>query len=182
MVKHKLSSGGFTLIEVVVFIVVSSIALVGVLSLYQQAVARSADAIVSRQALEAAYALLEEVQAMPFTYCDLSDPAVATATSAAGCSTPQGLSPIAGKSRGSLSSPFNNVGDYGGYSETGITDINGIAAPGLASYRMAVALSNTSVTGISASDAIRIDITVMGPSGSQVVSGYRIRHSPNATP
>lgn len=174
--------GGFTLIEVVIFLVVSSIALVGVLALYQQAVARSADAIVSKQASTAAYALLEEIQAMPFTYCDINDPAASTATSSAGCSIAQGLIPAAGKARGSLSAPFSNVGDYGGYAESGIADINGNAAPGLSKYRMSVALSNVAVGAAAPADAIRIDITIEGPSGPQVVSGYRIRHSPNATP
>lgn len=173
---------GFTMIEVIVFLVVSSIALVGVLSLYQQAVSRSGDTIVSRQASEAAYALLEEIQAMPFTYCDINDPAAATASSAAGCSIVQGLSPAPGKARGSLSAPFGNVGDYGGYAEVGVADVNGSAAPGLGAYGISVALANVAVGAVPAADAIRIDVVVTGPFGSQVVSGYRIRHSPNALP
>lgn len=177
-----LAEGGFTFIELVVFLVVSAIALVGLLSLYQQTVAKSADVIVSRQAMEAAYALLEEIQAMPFTYCDVSDPAAATATSASGCSIPQGLTPASGKSRGSLTAPFNNVGDYGGYSRVGIVDINGAAAPGLASYTIAVALSQPALPGVPANDVIRIDVTAGGPSGKQTVTGYRLRHSPNALP
>lgn len=173
---------GFTFVEMVVFIVVSSTALVGVLALYQQATARSAETIVSRQAMEAAYGLLEEIQAMPYTYCEVSDPVAATATSSAGCSKPQGLTPSAGKSRGSLTAPFNNVGDYGGYSRTGIADINGNATPGLASYTISVALSQPALAGVAVGDLIRIDVTVGGPSGAQTVTGYRLRHSPNALP
>lgn len=179
---RKALSKGFTFIELIIFIVVSSIALVGVLAMYQQATARSGDAIASRQAAEAASALLEEIQAMPFTYCDPSDPAAASAASPADCAMSQGLSPRAGKSRGSLTAPFNNVGDYGGYSQTGITDINGSAAPGLGAYKIAVALSQPAFPGVPAGAAIRIDITVSGPYATQTITGYRLRHSPNALP
>lgn len=173
---------GFTLIEMTIFIVVVSIALTGVLALYQQASARSGDAIVAKQALEAGYALLEEIQSMPFTYCDVSDPAAAEAVSSAACSVPQGLSPRAGKARGSLTAPFDNVGDYGGYSQTGVTDINGLAAPGLEAYSISVALTQPALSGVPAQSVIRIDVTVAGPYGQQLMTGYRIRHSPNATP
>lgn len=173
---------GFTLVELVVFLVVSSIALVGVLILYQQATARAADGIVSRQALEAAYELLEEIQAMPFTFCQPSDPAAATAASSAGCASPQGLTPAPGLARGSLTAPFANVGDYGGYSRVGIVDINGNPAPNLSTRSIAVALSQPTVAGVPAGGAIRIDITVTGPYGAQTVTGYRLRHSPNALP
>ena len=183
MVKVPFSrQEGFTFIEVVVFIVVTSIALVGVLALYQQATARSADTIVSKQAMEAGYAMLAEIQAMPFTYCDLSDPVAATATSPSSCSSPQGLTPQSGKARGSLTAPFNNVGDYGGYSETGIADINGNAVPSLGAYILVVSLSSVAVAGVPSSDSVRIDVTVTGPSGPQTISGYRMRHSPNAMP
>lgn len=173
---------GFTLVELVVFIVVSAIALVGVFAMYGVAMAKSADAIVARQAQEAAYSLLEEIQAMPFTYCDASDPSAAAATSVAECATPQGLAPASGKSRGSLTAPYSNVGDYGGYSQIGIADINGNPVAGLGGYKFSVALSQAAVSGIASGDAVRIDVTVTGPSGPQTVTGYRMRHSPNALP
>ena len=181
MVSAK-KAAGFSLLELLLYIVVVSVALAGLLSMYQQAVARSADAIASRQALEAGYELLEEIEAMPFTYCDVSDPAAATAASPAACSVAQGLSPGPGKSRGSLSAPFNNVGDYGGYSQSGITDITGRAASGLAGYSMSVALSQPALPGVPSASVIRIDVTVSGPYSTQVITGYRVRHSPNALP
>lgn len=181
MVRLRHASG-FTFVELVIFIVVSSVALVGVLALYQQATAKAADTIVSRQAREAAHELLEEIQSMPFTFCVTSDPAASTAGSTAGCNTVQVLSPVAGKSRGSLTNPFTNVGDYGGYSRVGIVDIAGGALPGLSAYTISVALSQPALTGIPSSELIRIDVAVSGPYGPLTVSGYRLRHSPNALP
>lgn len=181
MVNRRRASG-FTFVELVIFIVVSSIALVGVLALYQQATARAADALVSRQAREAAHELLEEIQAMPYTFCVTSDPAAPTAASTAGCATAQGLTPVGGKTRGSLTNPFTNVGDYGGYSRVGIVDIGGGALPGLAAYSISVGLSQPALAGVVAGAVIRIDVTITGPYGSYTVTGYRLRHSPNALP
>ena len=172
---------GFTFIELVIFMLVSSIALVGVLMLYQVSAAKTGDLVVNKQSQEAALALLEEIESMPFTYCDLSDPLVGTATSSAGCSIPQGLTPATGKSRGSLTNPFNNVGDYGGYNQTGITDINGTPVPGLSGYRSSVVLSQAAIGSIPAQDVIKIDVTITGPSGQITLTGYKFRHSPNAS-
>lgn len=181
MVRRR--ARGFSFVELVIFLVVSAIALVGVLALYQQAVARSSDVIASKQAMEAGYALLEEIQAMPFTYCQVGDPNASTATSAAGCSlAPQGLAPAAGKSRGSLSSPFANVGDYGGYSATRVADINGSPVPGLEAYSVLVTLTPKALAGVPSSSAVLIEIRIAGPYGAQTISGYRLRHSPNALP
>lgn len=172
---------GFTLIEIVVFLMVSSIALVGVLKVYQISVSRSADGVTAKVAIEAAYALLEEIESMPFTYCDTSDPALVTASSAAGCASPQGLSPLSGKTRGGAI-PFSNVGDFGGYTQLGIRDLNGNAIAGLETHRVTVRLSQPSVAGLSAANVIKIEVEVAGPYSTHSVFGYKFRHSPNATP
>ena len=181
MHKGKWASAGFTFIELTIFLVVSSVALVGVLLLFQVSSAKSGDLIVYKQAQEAALALLEEVESMPFTFCDLSDPAATIALSSSGCSIVQGLAPAGGKSRGSLVAPFNNAGDYGGYFQNGLTDINGVPVPGLATYSSMVSLSQVSIGGVVAADVIKINISVTGPSGQIIVTGYKFRHSPNAT-
>ena len=76
---------GFTLVELLIFIVVIAAAIAGVLKVFTEATTRSADPAVRRQALAIAESLLEEVQLMPFTFCDSEDANVETATSAAGC-------------------------------------------------------------------------------------------------
>src|ERR1035437_5893435 len=98
-INSKLFQAGFTLIELVLFIAIIGIAVAGVLIAYDYAARGSADPVVRKQALAIAEALLEEIQQMPFTYCDPDDPAVSTATSAAGCATPEAMGPEAGESR-----------------------------------------------------------------------------------
>ena len=69
---------GATLIELIMFIVVVGAAVTGVLGAISYATRASVDPMVQKQALAIAEAVLEEVQLMPFTYCDPDDPQAAT--------------------------------------------------------------------------------------------------------
>lgn len=61
---------GVTLIELIVFIVIVSVAVVGVLQALRMSSANSADPLRRKQALMIAEGLMEEVQLAKFTYCD----------------------------------------------------------------------------------------------------------------
>ncbi len=179
--KPPAKERGFTLIELVIFIVIVSVALAGVLLVLTQSTASSADPQLRRQALAVAESLLEEVQLMPFTYCDPDDPAVDTATSAAACATPEVIGPEAGETR-TGSPQFDNVNDYHGYSmPAGISDITGAAIAGLGAYSASVAVQAVALDSAPASDALRITVTVNGPGATQVkLEGWRTRYAPNA--
>jgi len=103
---------GFTLIELVLFIAVVGAGVAGSLLVFDYSSRSSADPIVRKQALAIAESLLEEIQQMPFTYCDPDDPAVSTASSAAGCAVAEAIGPEAGETRYSPTTPFDNVNDY----------------------------------------------------------------------
>ena len=177
-------ASGFTLIELVAFISMVSIAVAGVLLAYNASTRDSADPIVKKQALAIAESLLEEIQQMPFTYCDPDDPAAATATSTASCATVEAIGPEAGESRYSAAAPFDNVNDYHGYntaSETpsGIKDISGAAIPGLSAYDASVTVAATAMTAVPASEALLITVTVTGPGNLSVkLDSYRARYAP----
>ncbi len=95
--RHR--SAGFSLIEVVVFIVVLGIAFVGMLILYNRVTSASVDPMVRKQALAIASSLLEEIELRAYTFCDPDDPNVYTATSTAGCTTIEAIGPEAGETR-----------------------------------------------------------------------------------
>src|SRR3954467_7602915 len=76
---------GLSLIELLMFIVIMSLAVAGILTVLNLTAQKSADPQVRRQMLAMAEALLEEVMFKPFTYCDPDDPNAATAASSAGC-------------------------------------------------------------------------------------------------
>src|SRR3989338_6196914 len=108
---------GLTLIELIVFIVIVSVALVGVMTVLNVTVKSSADPMIRKQALAIAEAILEEVMLQPFTWCDPEDANVATATSYAGCSVAPAAQNTAtakaGETRGTTTA-LDNVFDYNG--------------------------------------------------------------------
>ena len=73
---------GISLIELIMFIVIISVALTGILLVMNTSPRSSADPLIHKQALAIAESLLEEVELMPFTYCDPDDVNAASATSA----------------------------------------------------------------------------------------------------
>lgn len=182
--RRALKQRGLTLIELVLFITVVSAALAGVLSVFVQSTLRSADPVQRRQALAIAESLLEEVQLMPFTFCDGDDANVETATSTAACAgTAEAIGPEAGENR-FTSPPFDHVNDYHGYSMASIVDISNTAVPGLVGYSASVSVAATALNTLTAAsgDALRISVTVTSPNGASLtLDGYRSRHAPNAS-
>jgi MSHA pilin protein MshD len=175
---------GLTLVELLLFIVVIGAGLAGVLSVFVESTRASSDPLIRRQALAIAESLLEEVQLMPFTFCDSEDANVETATSTAGCAGgADAIGPEAGESR-YASPPFDHVNDYHGFTMTGIVDVTNTAVPGLASYSASVNVAAAALGTINAGsgDALRITVTVTGPGGTSVtLDGYRTRYAPNAS-
>ncbi len=180
---------GFTLVELLMFIVIVSVALGAVMSLFAQTSARSADPMLRRQALAIAESLLEEVQLMPLTFCDPDDANVDTATSSAGCaSLAEATGPESGETR--FAAPqFDHVSDYHGYAMTpattgGIKDITDTAISGLSGYSASVSVAAAALGTITAAsgDAMRITVSVTDPGGNVItLDGYRSRHAPNAS-
>ena len=177
---------GVSLVELIMFIVIISIALVGILLVMNQVTGHSADTLLRKQALAIAESLLEEVELMPFTFCDPNDASAVSATSTAGCANSQDVitGPVpAGEVRGDLNNPFDNVADYGGYTMNNITDLAGNTYTG---YNASVMVSRAGAAFVGAADngaALQVTVTVTAPDNSQVVlDGYRTRYAPNSLP
>ena len=174
--KRQQNQRGFTLIELVIFIVIVSVALAGVLTVLNITAKSSADPMIRKQALAIAEALLEEVMLQPYTYCDPDDATADTATSDSviDCTTETTIGPESGESRTSSTTPFDNVNDYHLLSTT-----TNVAGGGTAKYT-----ANVTVTSETLNSAPALLITVSVNSGSETISlqGYRTRYSPNTLP
>ncbi|MBA4217391.1 MAG: hypothetical protein C0460_08675 [Methylibium sp.] len=172
---------GLSLIELLLFIVVVGIALSAMLMVFATATRASVDPLIRRQQLAIAESLLREVELMPFTWCDPDlDPNYSMATSAAGCATAEALGPEAGQTRYGPVSYFNNVNDYAGFSMNGIRDVTNAAVAGLSGYQASVAIANTALDIVPASEALKITVTVTGPDNSTLsLQGWRTRYAPN---
>lgn len=175
---------GVTLIELIIFIVIVSASVVGVLSVMNVSTRHSADPMIRKQALDIAESLLEEVFLQSFTFCDPDDADMSTATNAAGCAAQaEGLGPEPGESRYVATTPFDNVNDYAGFSMAGILDLTNTPIPALAGYTATIALAQAGADyGMAADEALRITVTVTNGNVSIPVTAVRFRHSPNYAP
>ncbi|MGQ2964962.1 type IV pilus modification PilV family protein [Methylophilus sp.] len=184
---------GFSLVELVVFIVIVTTAIAGVVGALAWMSGHSADPLARKQAIAIAESLMQEIQQMPFTFCDPDDPNASTATSAGNCTNSQsanlnGPTP-ANESRYSASNPFDNVADYGGFTMPGggcasICRIgNTTSIPGLTAYNAAVAISQAGgvapFTGMAADAVLKIVVTVNGPANTTIrLTGFKVRYAP----
>jgi len=182
---------GVTLIELIVFIVIVGVAMAGLFAAFNTVTAASADPQVRKQVLAIAESLMEEVQLMPFTYCDPDDANAATASGTGGCAVAANnedlvMGPEGAETRYSTTSRFDNVSDYHGFSmASGIQDIENNTISGLGSYSASIAITRAGTAlGLAANeDALKISIQVTGPgSVSMTLDGYRTRYAPNALP
>lgn len=181
---------GLSLIELIMAMVIVGVALAGIVSAINFNVLHSADPVVKKQALALAESLLEEVERMPFTWCDPNDANLLTATGSADCAalSEDNTAPELGETRGG-GTPFDNVNDYNGYcmatpgcAITKIVDITGAEIANLAGYTAKIAVATSALDSIDATSkaALRITVTVTGPLNTTVLlEGYRTRYSPN---
>ncbi|WP_136418118.1 type II secretion system protein [Herbaspirillum sp. ST 5-3] len=184
---------GLTMVELIMFIVVVSVGIAGILMVFNVAVKGSADPMQRKQAIAIAEALLTEIEQHPFTYCDPQDANVLTATAGNQCANDEDkggaalIAPTpAGETRYSLSTPFNNVADYGGFTKSNIDDISGNNA--MSGYSASVTITRAgnglpqSPSAVPDGAALRIQVTITYNSGrdSVTLTGYRLRYAPNS--
>lgn len=192
---------GISLVELVVFIGIISVGLAGILGVMNFTTRASADPLAQKQALAIAEAYLEEVLAMPFTYCDPDDANAATAQSTAAvnpadparCATTlEGIGAEGGETRGSTTTPYDNVSDYNSLPAGAPANVDGTAIAGLGGYSVSVAVAAQNLVAssgtVAANDgngrpqSLRVTVTVTGPGTTVVLDGYRTRYAPNALP
>lgn len=152
---------GFTLIEVLVAIVVLSIAMIGILLVYTNTARGTASALINKQALAIAEAMLEEIQLTAFA-------------------NPSGG--FSGAATQANRQSFDDVSDYNGFATTGTFTIDGVSAiTGLESYNVSVTVATSAFPGtdvIAAADSKLITVTVTNSAAgvTLVLAGYKINY------
>jgi MSHA pilin protein MshD len=150
---------GISLIELIIFIVIISVALTGILLVMNQVTRHSADPLIHKQAIAVAESLLEEIELQDFVS---ASGATVTVTQA---------------NRASL---YHIVSDYNTFgSTTGIYPLSGVTAiAGLENYDFSVAVTDAAlispIATVAAGSAVRITVTVTDPQGAAItIDGYR---------
>jgi len=146
---------GISLIELIIFIVIISIALTGILLVMNQVTAHSADPLIHKQAMAAAESLLEEIELQDF-------PAASGAVTAG---------PVTQANR----TGYHTVTEYNSFATTGIYALTGVAPiAGLENYNASVSVVNEALGTVAAGSAVRITVTVDTPQNENItLDGYR---------
>lgn len=186
---------GLTLIELIIFIVIVSVGLAGVLTVLNVTTKASADPMIRKNMLAMAESLLEEVQLQSFTWCDPDDVNAATAMAYVECTPTMVQNTAAGKtgeSRGSNTTPLDNVLDYNALLlPSPMTSLTG-AVPAPAGYSASIGVAAAALNEIPAASDAALLITVVvchanacsqNPAGDFItLQGYRTRFAPNSMP
>ena len=156
MSMTRLRQKGFTLIELIIFIVVVGVGVAGVLSIFTTAVKSSADPMVRKQTLAIAESLLEEVLLKQYT-----KPADSTAVAYG----------VSGWSRAN----FDTVDDYNTYTSSSIRDAAGNPIGGLEAYSVtSVVVRNPATVAECGTTTVKsVKVTISGPQGSISLTGCR---------
>lgn len=135
---------GFTLIELIIFIVVVGAGVAGILSVMNQVVRNSADPMLTKQAAALADSVLEEV--LQKAYAD-----------------PDGTN-VGETGR----TDWDNVDDF-----SGATQASFALPASLAGYTLTVAVSDGTAALGAAARRVVVTVTVPAGGGSVVLTGYR---------
>jgi len=137
---------GVTLVELIISMVIISIALAGVLSVMNFTTGRSADPMIQHQTIAIAEAYMEEIML-------------------------QGFENPSGGYSGTERDKFDDVGDYNSLHDEGAKDLNGNSIDGLSSYTIDVAVVPALLNGVAAR---KVTVSVNHPAmGTISLTGYR---------
>lgn len=158
-VVHSGKQRGISLIELIIFIVIISVALTGILLVMNQTTAHSTDPLIHKQAMAVAESLLEEIELQDFI--DQNDGVTTTC-------------PVASMvSATNRATDYHIVDCYNGFSMTGITDLNNNPT-GLTNYNAGVTITQEALGSVAAGSAVRITVTVTDPQNNTIaIDGYR---------
>jgi MSHA pilin protein MshD len=176
---RRCTQAGVTLLELVISIVVTSIAVVTLVLVTSEATRRSVDPLIQEQAGAIALAYLEEI--MQKEFCDPDDDLDAGQSCPVRCTTNVCGACRSGDAQESSRDLFDDICDYDGMSDSGARNLSGSPVPGLGEYTVNVDIDDAAALHtLQGSDgrAARIDVTVTHPAmeGDVTLSGFRTNH------
>ena len=144
---NKTTEHGYLLLELILFILVTSVGLAGILSVMNVAVKSSSEPMVRKQVIVLAGSILEEVLQMEYADTD-----------------PGGL-----PGNETTRATMDDVDDFHGKTQAIFTDW----PVALSSYQVVIAVATTDLDGASAVPIKKVTVTVTGSGQVISLSGYR---------
>ncbi len=174
---------GVSLIELIVFIIIVSVGVAGLVSVMNPLIRFSADPMQTKQMAAIAESVLNEVLHQPFTWCDPDDATASTALSHGDCANPQNTTSAVPNTESRYGTgpgtAYDNVADYGGFSKVNIDDAAGGNA--MAGYTASVlVVQSGSAFGLADNTAaLTVTVTVSRAGADDFsLTGYRFRYAP----
>lgn len=160
---------GFSLLELILYMVIVGVALAGVLSTFQMAGRNSADPMLRKQALTVAEMMLEQILAKSYA----NDPLDLDNTgNLYGC-TPTTVVKCRPNTVADLAN-YNDVSDYDGWDQTGVYQQDGSLNSLLANdYHVTVSVTSHLLNGLGSK---KIDVSVSGAFETMHLTGYRTEY------
>lgn len=153
------SQRGVSLIELIIFIIIVSTAMAGILVVMDQVTRHSADPLIRKQALAVAESMLEEIQLQ-----DLS-----------------GVACVGTLGQNAIRTGVTSVCAYNGYSTSGgIKEFDDVVkvVPGLENYNIdsvvVAPIAALGGTAIAPGSGVMITVTVTSPGDTVTATGYRV--------
>ncbi len=157
------SERGFTLVELIVFMVVISVALGSMVLMYNQSVVNSVDPVIRVQMAELAQSQLDEILARKYDEVTPTGGVPACGSGEAGAVTCAGIGLDAGENL-AIESTLDDVDDFNGYSDT----------PYAGYTRNVTVVFAGADLGLAGAQAKLISVSVAAPnSQSLTLSAYR---------
>jgi MSHA pilin protein MshD len=165
---------GFSLLELILFIVIVSVGLAGVLTVFTNSVRSSSDPMILKQVTLIAEATMNEIMQKSFSNTSLDSVGCTGATT-----------PSCNSNSWTDRPNYNDVDDYNGFSKTGVNagirQIDGTTAvTGLESYTLQVTVTGTALgpagSVITAANAKQITVTVTGGGQTITLIGFRTNY------
>lgn len=188
---------GISMVELIMFIVIVSVGIAGILYVLNITTKHSADPQRRKQALAIAEALMEEIQGSRFTFCDPTDARAEMATNPVvginngpdnfDCAT--AVEDVGPEIASGDTRPYDNVNDYVSAFNTPTTintDLQNQPLP--AGYSATVTIIPEALNGIAsgslptAMEVLRIRVTVSDGRDDITLDGYRARYAPRWIP
>ncbi|HWW70337.1 MAG TPA: type II secretion system protein [Duganella sp.] len=179
MSQNSKREAGLTIIELVIFMVITGVAAAGIMLVLNMGAKNSVDPLRRKQAMLIAEAYMEEVRLAGFTLCYPEDDNAATATLTTQCALPA----VAVQARPGIVRPYSNVADYAsklGEAQRSFQPAGGIADVDVSGRALGLdgadkTMGNSSLAPIVTTVALNVlssadPADLLGPPGQQISS------------